>query len=61
MGRRSSSINIKNLKIILRFKKTLVSKSIMVDQWNRLPADVVNSYTLSTFKNRLDKFMDHSE
>ena len=27
----------------------------VVDWWNHLPADVVHSPTLSTFKNKLDK------
>ena len=29
----------------------------VTDHWNNLPADIVLSHTVNTFKNRLDKFM----
>ena len=28
----------------------------VVEEWNKLPAEVVNSDTIETFKSRLDKF-----
>ena len=30
----------------------------IVDRWNELPQEVINSKTVDTFKNRLDKYMD---
>ena len=33
----------------------------VVDFWNRLPLSVVDSDSVGTFKNRIDKFMDARE
>ena len=30
----------------------------MVDEWNRLSSHVVNTSSIGSFKNRLDRFMD---
>ena len=57
---RGHNYNIKGKPCKLDLRKNYFSLRV-VDQWNRLPADVVNSPTLSTFKNKLDKFMDRSK
>ena len=57
---RGHNLKIKKKPFKLDLRKSFFSLRV-VDQWNNLPADVINSPTLNTFKNRLDKFMDRSE
>ena len=56
---RGHNLKIKKKSFKLDLRKNFFSLRV-VDQWNNLPADVINSPTLNTFKRRLDKFMDHS-
>ena len=60
--------NVKNLKYHNRklFKKRLEKGNIsnsfgvrVVDDWNKLPAAVVNAPTMDCFKNRLDRHWGH--
>ena len=54
------NFKIKEKSCKLDMRKNFFSLRV-VNQWNGLPADVVNSPTLSTFKSRLDKFMNRSD
>ena len=51
-----------NLKLIkprnnLNIRKFSFSHRV-IDDWNKLPGDVVNSLSLNEFKNRLDKYFE---
>ena len=56
-------LNSLTLSSFRRYLKTLLSVSLscplrIVDYWNKLPDNVVSAATISSFKNRLDIWMD---
>ena len=34
-----------------------IFSNLVIDAWNSLPQDVIDSCTVNTFKNRLDKYL----
>jgi len=59
MGQSGFMVKKRNLPPLLRLelRKHSFSQRI-VDHWNKLPDDVVSTATISTFKRRLDTWMD---